>query len=81
MRFDLSSRGFFVYQPFSYHNEVGVLHINDANPSGAEDVFGFDNAFVDGIPENALRDGHPFFVPRRHRGVGEWIYSLFHNSS
>jgi hypothetical protein len=71
------SLGIVVHWVYSYRNEVGILHINDATPAGAEDIFGFGNAFVDGMPENALRDGQPFFVPRRHRGVGE----LWHNSN
>jgi hypothetical protein len=56
----------------SYRNEVGILNINDAGPAGGEDIFGYGEAFVDGIPENAPPDGQPFFVPRRHRGVGEF---------
>lgn len=55
----------------SYRNEVGILDINDAGPAGPEDIFGFGEAFVDGIPDNALREGQPFFIPRRHRGVGK----------
>lgn len=55
----------------SYRNEVGILNINEAGQAGGEDIFGYGDAFVDGIPENAPQDGQPFFVPRRHRGVGE----------
>ena len=55
----------------SYRNEVGILNINDAAQAGAEDIFGFGGAFVDGTSESGPRDGQPFFVPRRHRGVGE----------
>jgi E3 ubiquitin-protein ligase HUWE1 len=57
--------------PCSYRNEVGILNINDAGPGGGEDIFGFGDGFVDGIPENGPQDGQSFFVPRRHRGVGE----------
>jgi hypothetical protein len=56
--------------------DYGILHIDDAIPAGAEDIFGFGNVFVNGIPENALRDGQLFFVPRQHRGVGEWRHRL-----
>lgn len=47
------------------------MNINDGGPGGGEDIFGFTEAFVDGIPENAPQDGQSFFIPRRHRGVGE----------
>jgi len=54
-----------------YRHEVGILNINDAAAAGGGDIFGFADAFVDGIPDNAPQDGQAFFVPRRHRGVGE----------
>lgn len=50
-----------------------MLNINDAGPVGGQDIFGFGGAFqiTEGVPEGVIRDGQPFFIPRRHRGVGQ----------
>lgn len=45
-----------------------MLDVADADPADSEDIFGY-GADLDGMADGA-RDGQ-FFVPRRHRGVGE----------
>lgn len=45
-----------------------MLDIADADAGDPEDIFGY-GATIDGVPDGA-RDGQ-FFLPRRHRGVGE----------